>query len=384
MKRSTALYGVLVGATAMYLFDPDRGRARRAIVRDKAASGVCRLEDALDVAFRDLRNRTTGLLAELRSWLRTGPVPDDVLVDRIRSHIGRVVSHPRAIEVTARDGNVTLLGPVLAAEHKNLYRCVALVPGVNRVEDQLEVHETAENVPALQGGAPRSGVRPDIFQENWAPATRLMVSTLGGSLAVNALRHKTPVNAVLGLIGSTLFLRALNPKPAKRMPALAPSQDTDILSYQKTLEIAAPVDEVFEFWAHYENFPQFMSNVRSIQMKEGGSSHWVVAGPAGVPVEWDAVTTHVEPNREIGWKTVPGSIVEHSGVVRFEPTAEGTRIDVKLSYSPPAGVLGDAVAKLFGADPKSEMDTDLMRLKTLLESRKLPPETAPERQEALH
>jgi hypothetical protein len=36
-------------------------------------------------------------------------------------------------------------------------------------------------------------------------------------------------------------------------------------------------------------------------------------------------------------------------------------------YNAPAGALGHAVAKLFGADPKSELDDDLVRLKSLIE-----------------
>lgn len=39
-----------------------------------------------------------------------------------------------------------------------------------------------------------------------------------------------------------------------------------------------------------------------------------------------------------------------------------------MSYNPPAGAIGHVVASLFGADPKSEMDADLARMKTLIET----------------
>jgi len=216
MKRNSALYGAALGAALMYLLDPDRGRYRRALVRDKAASGMNRLDDALQVALRDLRNRTTGVIAELNSWLTASSVSDDVLVNRIRSNIGRVVSHPKVIDVKVQDGFVTLSGPVLIHEHKPLYRCVASVRGVKDVDDRLEVHETAEQISELQGGVPRRRIRPDILQENWAPATRLIAGATGSTLAINALRHASPLTAVLGLAGSTLFLRALTNKPMKR------------------------------------------------------------------------------------------------------------------------------------------------------------------------
>src|SRR5207248_3335216 len=56
------------------------------------------------------------------------------------------------------------------------------------------------------------------------------------------------------------------------------------------------------------------------------------------------------------------------GLVRFERNPDGsTRVDVKMSYNPPAGAIGHAVAALFGSDPKQAMDDDLVRFKSLLE-----------------
>ena len=221
MKRNSAFYGAAMGAALMYLFDPDRGRYRRALVRDKAASGMNRLDDALRIALRDLRNRTAGVMAELNSALTASSVSDDVLVNRIRSNIGRVVSHPRAIDVKVQNGYATLSGPVLAREHKGLYRCVASIRGVKGVDDRLELHETAEQISDLQGGVPRRRIRPDILQENWAPATRLIAGATGSTLAINALRQASPLAAVLGLAGSTLFLRALTNRPIGRRTGIA-------------------------------------------------------------------------------------------------------------------------------------------------------------------
>ncbi|MGX2042063.1 BON domain-containing protein [Methylocaldum sp. MU1018] len=222
MKRNSVLYGAAAGAALMYLFDPDRGRYRRAVLRDKAGSRMRRLDDALEVSLRDLRNRVTGAVAELDAWLTAGPVPDDILVDRIRANLGRVVSHPKVIDVRVQDGFVTLSGPILAHEHKALCRCAASVRGVRSVDDRLEVHETAERVPELQGGIPRRRIRPDILQENWAPATRLITGATGTTLAINALRNTSPLAAVLGLAGSTLLLRAMTNKPLMGGPGIAP------------------------------------------------------------------------------------------------------------------------------------------------------------------
>jgi uncharacterized membrane protein len=145
---------------------------------------------------------------------------------------------------------------------------------------------------------------------------------------------------------------------------------------QKTININAPVEQVFEFWRNFENFPRFMSNVRAVRDDGGGRSHWTVAGPAGVPVSWDAEITRLEPDQLIAWKSVPGSAVANAGIIRFDRVEGGTRIDIKLAYNPPAGAIGHGVAWLFGADPKSEIDADLVRMKTMIETGNPPGDAA--------
>jgi uncharacterized membrane protein len=56
-------------------------------------------------------------------------------------------------------------------------------------------------------------------------------------------------------------------------------------------------------------------------------------------------------------------------MIRFESVGDNeTRVDIRLLYNPPGGVLGHLAALLFGADPKSAMDDDLMRFKSIIES----------------
>jgi hypothetical protein len=95
----------------MYLLDPDRGRRRRAMLRDRVTSAVNTVEEAAGVTWRDSRNRLHGVAARLRSH------PDEadhsVLIERVRSQLGRVASHPKAIHVLADDGSITLQGAIL-------------------------------------------------------------------------------------------------------------------------------------------------------------------------------------------------------------------------------------------------------------------------------
>ena len=78
----------------------------------------------------------------------------------------------------------------------------------------------------------------------------------------------------------------------------------------------------------------------------------------------DAVITHL---REIAWATLPGQLIEHAGIVRFEPVIEGTRLSIRMSYRPPGGLVGHAIAQVLGWDPKARIDDDMVRMKALLE-----------------
>ena len=131
--------------------------------------------------------------------------------------------------------------------------------------------------------------------------------------------------------------------------------------------MAASQEKVFEFWSDYENFPRFMARIRQVRALEGRRSHWIASSPTNAPIEWTSELTNVVPNSLIEWRTEPGSSVRHEGKVRFDPDGDrGTRVSVRLCYLPSGGALGHTLAAL--ADPKSDMEADLKRMKRLLES----------------
>jgi gas vesicle protein len=61
-----AAIGAGVGALAMFIFDPDNGRRRRALARDKVTHYGREAVDAVEGAARDLRNRAQGVAAEAK------------------------------------------------------------------------------------------------------------------------------------------------------------------------------------------------------------------------------------------------------------------------------------------------------------------------------
>jgi uncharacterized membrane protein len=94
-------------------------------------------------------------------------------------------------------------------------------------------------------------------------------------------------------------------------------------------------------------------------------------------VEWTAEITRMVPGELIEWHCDDQARVRHWGRVRFESDGEdATRVHVQLRYFPPAGAVGHVVATLFGADPKSGLDADLMRMKSMLETGNQPHDAA--------
>ena len=231
MNREATLLagGIGLGAALMYILDPDRGRRRRALARDQFVSAGRRLPDAVGATARDLSNRTRGIAAEVGSMLSSEEeVSDEVLVARVRSKLGRVVSHPHAVGVTVEQGRVTLSGPILADEVDDLLSCVSRVRGVADVENRLEVHEEAGNVSALQGGRRRLD-RFEFFQENWSPTARLLAGLAGVTLAAVGLSRRDPVSLALGVAGVGLLACGVTNTELTRLIGVAGSgSDTEL------------------------------------------------------------------------------------------------------------------------------------------------------------
>jgi uncharacterized membrane protein len=358
------LGGFGLGAAAMYVLDPDRGKRRRAVLVDRLASSLNELGDSTEVAVRDLVNRTRGVAAETWGMVRADHPGDAVLEARVRSKLGRVSSHPAAIEADVNDGIVTLRGPVLASEVDRVIAGVASVRGVLNIQSEMEVHKTPENVPDLQGKSERPGERFPFLQKNWAPANRLLAGSAGVFLAVAGLKRRDALGSLLALSGAALFTRAATNMQTARLLGRRVARVIDL---QKTIHVHAPVEEVYGFWQKLENLPRIMSHVYSIETIGDDRHRWTVAGPLGLPIRWHSTTTMNIPNKVIAWRSEPGSVVRSAGVVRFDAENSGTRVHVRMFYNPPGGAIGHALAILLGADPKHAMDDDLARFKSLVE-----------------
>ena len=350
-----------VGGLLTYFLDPDTGKKRRALVRDRSVKLVKDADRAIEKASRDLSNRARGAVAEARSLVPLGSVSDEVLVEQVRSRIGRVISFPHFLEISAREGTVILRGATLESELESLLSAVSDTRHVSSVRNELKTYREPRDIPGLQQGE----LRPRTAAQGWTPATRLAMGAAGGALAL----YGGP-RGILGrtarLAGLGLLARAFTNMHVGELLGISKGHGIHV---QKTVTIHAPVQKVFQFLSNYTNLPQFISHLREIRRSGNNTSHWVAAGPAGSAVEWDAQINRYEPNKLLAWKSLPGSTIRTAGMLRLERlTGSATRVNLTLYYVPPAGALGHAVASLFGADPKHALDGDFNRLKTLLET----------------
>jgi len=148
------LLGAGMGAGLMFLLDPKGGARRRGILRDKAFSLG---KDAVERANRrgqNLVNRARGGILEWRQRSLEGQVDDDTLQQRVRAQIGHVVSHPGALEFEARDGKITIVGPVLSGEKARIQDRLRKTRGVRSWDlSGIEEHRSEEKIPGLQGRA---------------------------------------------------------------------------------------------------------------------------------------------------------------------------------------------------------------------------------------
>jgi hypothetical protein len=146
-----AVAGICAGMVTEYLLDPERGKVRRARMRDKTTHTAHEMTGGLSGLSRDLSNRGRGMAMAARYRVTGRSADDSVLHDRVRAELGRHVDHPHAVQVRVDHGTVTLVGDILADEEKAARHAVKRIPGVKNVDAQWTVHEEPGDVPTLQG-----------------------------------------------------------------------------------------------------------------------------------------------------------------------------------------------------------------------------------------
>jgi len=135
----------------------------------------------------------------------------------------------------------------------------------------------------------------------------------------------------------------------------------------ETIHVKRQVGELYAIWSNFENFPNFMKHIESVKKLGDGTSKWKMDGPLGTKFEWEAETTLMEPNKRIAWNSKAESSIKTSGEVTFMSLdANESQVTVSMSYDPPGGPAGDAVAKFF-VNLEKRVAEDLKNFKSYAE-----------------
>ncbi len=162
-----------------------------------------------------------------------------------------------------------------------------------------------------------------------ATSAALLLTAVGSGVILGARsRRAAPVAvlaglAIVGLAVREPIARALRQAGTRRRAA----------DVRFSFTVNRPVELVFAFCADFENFPRFIRSLREVRDNGDGRSHWRASAPGGSEVEWDAVTTKFVTNSVIGWRSIPGSPVETTGLLRFSNEDGRTCVRVAMSYS---------------------------------------------------
>lgn len=204
----------------------------------------------------------------------------------------------------------------------------------------------------------------ELLPENWAA----WAAVAGGGLLLGYGLIKRDRAALAGsLAGAALLYRGVAMVRDPDAP-LMPRMSTDV-DVQKTISVQRSRQELYDFWAQADNLATFMIDVQSVTSSAPGRQHWKMALPGGLKLEWDADVTE-DPGRQISWRTLPDSSVEHSGAVEFiEGTHPGeTYVRMTARYVVPGGMLTRGVAMLAGRDPEQMVRENLRRFRMLMET----------------
>ena len=219
--------------------------------------------------------------------------------------------------------------------------------------------------------------QPAMSRVNVGPAERRMSLATGIGMLAYLVARRPDVKLALPLgleAGYMLYRGATGHCYVYEMLDINRAADGQQgVQVQRAITVNKPRDELFRIWRNFENLPRFMTHLQRVDVDEangGTRSHWVAKAPLGREVEWDSEITEERENEYIAWQSIPGSVVQNQGVVRFSDAANGrgTIVSVSMEYHPPAGSIGAAVAKLFGEEPDTQIREDLRHFKQILET----------------
>ncbi|HTE05741.1 MAG TPA: SRPBCC family protein, partial [Planctomycetota bacterium] len=131
-----------------------------------------------------------------------------------------------------------------------------------------------------------------------------------------------------------------------------------------SIDVSVPVRTAYNQWTQFEDFPRFMTGVKSVQQLDAVRLVWV-AEIGGKDVEWTANITHQDPDHHIGWRSSSGA--KNAGSVTFTAVSPAvTHVTLRLDFEPDGALekTGSALGLV-----ERRVKTDLENFKEFIESR---------------
>ncbi|HEV7656331.1 MAG TPA: SRPBCC family protein [Mycobacteriales bacterium] len=253
------------------------------------------------------------------------------------------------------------LGAPLLAVPGGVARAIGLddTPGTRALARGVGARELAAGAGILAQSRPVPGLWARVAGDGMDLA--LLVSGL------RSARDRRRLGVALGAVAGIAALDVLAATKLSRRTHPSRTSDGGEFTVRAGVTVNHPAEEAYALWRDFARLPEFMTHLRSVS---ADGTHWVAEAPVKDAVEWDATITADEPGRLLAWRSAPGADVPNSGSVRFAPApgGRGTEVRVELTYEPPAGRVGNAVARLLGQEPRQQVTDDLRRFKQILET----------------
>jgi len=242
-----------------------------------------------------------------------------------------------------------------------------------------------DNAPANAGKKEKRST--PAAPTNVGETERWLSLSVGAGLFLEGLKEGKVNGLLTALAGGAMILRgvtgycslyhALGMNTAKSETTTVSAQAG--FRVEQKINIHRSPDEIYRFWRNFENLPQIMDHLREVKSTGGDRSHWIAATALG-DIAWDAEIFNERENELIAWRSLPGSIVDTAGTVRFNllhPSGH-TEVVVSLKYNPPLGALGAQIESWLGGCFEKRLAADLRRFKETMESgsREAPSELA--------
>jgi Polyketide cyclase / dehydrase and lipid transport len=195
---------------------------------------------------------------------------------------------------------------------------------------------------------------PDLFRDKLLP----MLENKGGDEAAKIGENAASKMGGKGVLGSVAG-KALGGGGGGGGGG---REKTRRLPIQRWTDVAVPVQDAYDKWTEFEEFPKFMHRVLNVEKKDDKHLEWQEKIWFSTR-QWEGEITDRRKNDRIAWKTTKGT--SHSGIVSFHKLDTNlTRVLVTMDFHP-SGMIEKMASGLRFV--KRAVEADLARFKAYCE-----------------